>query len=86
MYFNISLFQSIFQVIFGASVQHQDTTANEGNGHGETTVASIWHHFLIYNIVPTGVSGVRSDVRRDSLLSYLSAIHVHHIFIRLLNQ
>lgn len=37
MYFNISLFQSIFQVIFGASVQHQDTTANEGNGHGETT-------------------------------------------------
>ena len=31
MYFNISLFQSIFQVIFGASVQHQDTTPI---GHG----------------------------------------------------
>ena len=30
MYFNISLFQSIFQVIFGASVQHQDATAGGG--------------------------------------------------------
>ena len=26
MYFNISLFQSMFQVIFGASVEHQYTT------------------------------------------------------------
>ena len=26
MYFNISLFQTIFQVVFGASMLHQDTT------------------------------------------------------------
>ena len=48
MYFNISLFQSIFQAIFGPSVQHQDFTEEHHSWLFKSTQVHNLHVLIVY--------------------------------------